>query len=62
MTNYRFHPSPYNLIPQKVHDLIDSDNFRVNHDEDCDLRMRENPLEWNCNCFLSEILEIVGKK
>lgn len=47
---------------KKIHDLIYSDGFRYQHDESCDLRTKENPFEWFCNCELSEILEIVGKK
>jgi hypothetical protein len=47
---------------RRVEDLIMSDNWLVFHDVTCAKVTGENALEWDCDCFLSEILDAINGK
>lgn len=50
-------------LANKIKDLIYSPGFEINHDQSCYFAQGDFMADYKaCDCFLSEILEIVGKK
>lgn len=42
---------------KRIEDWLEEDGNLVYHDPTCDKRTKENRYEWNCDCFLSGIVQ-----
>lgn len=50
-------------IADKIKTLIYSSGFEIYHDESCEWVLHNFAIDWrSCDCFLVEILKIVGKE